>query len=269
MKKIALIVTFAALSLTGYAQEDRYASLDSLLEVYCASMGQESIEVKQSECDFMISSAADSVTRQHIAQKLFDYYALPPVMGEESVAIYLYDKWFDSGLLSIGNEFARMDAEIFVMFNRNSLLGMEAPVLNVPDADGNLCRLPSEGRTSILFFFDLNCPKCRAEIEVLPSILSQTGFPADFFAVYCGADRQAWDGFRDSFGAGFGDVRVIHLWDPEMESDYQRQYGVISTPRMLVVEPTGTIIGRRLEPESLKELLVYAGAVQKVYDAYK
>lgn len=268
MKRIAVIILLAAMSFNGFAQ-DGFAQLDSLLDVYCRTMQQEPQEVKQNECDFMIRSAEDSITRQHIARKLFDYYVAAPLMGEESIAIYLYDKWFATGTLSVGNEFAQMDAEIFVTFNRNNQIGMDAPVLSLADAEGAMTRLPSEGRTSVLFFFDVTCSKCRAQIGLFPSVLADVDFPLDFFAVYCGSDEDAWGSFRDSFSIGNSNINVIHLWDPDMDSDYQRQYGVISTPKVFVVEPTGTILGRRLEPDSLKELLVYAGAVQKIYDEYK
>ena len=53
-----------------------------------------------------------------------------------------------------------------------------------------------------------------------------------------------------------------------MESDYQRLYGVLTTPRIYVIEPQGSVIGRRLEVDSLVELLGYAGAIQAVYDQY-
>lgn len=269
MRKFGIVILLLlVLPLCLAAQDERFSSLDSLMTVYCQSMQLEPLDVKQRECDFMISSARDSLAREHIARKLFEYYVSSPLMGEESVALYLYDKWFASGLLSIGGEFVSMDAEIFATFNRNNLLGMDAPVLMMEGRCGRKSRIPSEGRTSILFFFDLGCPKCRVDIDLMPSAVSDVDFPVDFFAVYCGSDKKAWDKFRRTFSLDNERIRVIHLWDPDMDTDYQRMYGVVSTPKLFVVEPSGTIIGRRLEPDSLKELLVYAGAVSTVYDEF-
>lgn len=268
MKKLLLISAFLLVFLTAAAQERDFSSLDSLLTVYCTAMQEETLESKQLECDFLIGSCKDTATMEHVARKLFDHYAASNVMGEEALAIYVYDKWFADGTLSIGGEYVKMEADIFVMFNRSSLIGMDAPVLEMNGADCRKVRIPSVGRTSILFFFDTSCSKCRIYMDLLPQALSDVDFPVDFYAVYCGPDSQAWEEFRQEFDLGNPAINLIHAWDPELDTDYQRLYSVISTPRVFVVEPQGTIIGRRLEPDSLKELMVYAGAIQKVFDDF-
>ena len=48
-----------------------------------------------------------------------------------------------------------------------------------------------------------------------------------------------------------------------MESDYLSLYGVISTPKLYMTAPDGRIIGRRLEPESLAQLLPIAARIAK------
>lgn len=268
MKRILLIFFCCLFVVPAAAQEKDYAPLDSLLGVFFQAMQEESTESKQQECDFLIQSCKDSSTMEHVARKIFDYYTTSPVMGEEALAIYVYDKWFADGPLSIGGEYVKMEADIFVMFNRNSLIGMDAPVLELKGPDSSAVTLPTPGRTSILFFFDTSCPKCRVFRDLLPQALQDVDFPVDFFAFYCGSDYSAWAEFRNTFNFDNPEINLIHTWDPELDTDYQRLYSVISTPRVFVVEPQGTILGRRLEPDSLKELMVYSGAIQKVYDDY-
>lgn len=269
MKKVLLILVAAALTLTSYAQEDRFAQLDSLMNVFCNAIVTESIEEKQAEVEFMIESCNDSLTREHVARALFDHYADSRVMGEEALAIFIYDNWFANGKLSIGGEYVEMEANIFATFNRNSLIGMDAPQIELRGPEEEIVKLPSNGRTSILFFFDTSCSKCRLDIVSMPAALRDVDFPVDFYAVYCGSDKASWDEFRGAFDPQNPNIHVIHAWDPEYDSDYQRLYAVISTPRLYVIEPQGTIMGRRLEPDSLKELLYYAGALQKTYDNFK
>jgi hypothetical protein len=50
-------------------------------------------------------------------------------------------------------------------------------------------------------------------------------------------------------------TRVRHLWDPGLNSDFQRKYGVIQTPRMFLIAPDGTILGRGLDARALAQLL--------------
>lgn len=264
MKRIALIL--AALVVCSFAGAQDFESLDSLLMHYCEAIEMEPSEEKSIECDFMIGSVEDSLARQHIALWLYDHYVDSKLMGDEAVAIYLYDNYFANGRISMRGEFDKMAAEIFATFNRRTLLGEYAPTVALYGPDGRNELVPVPGHTSILWFYDTHCSKCRMEAEILPETLGYADFNLDFIAVYSGSDRSSWDLFRESFTISNPKVHVIHLWDPEIDSDYQRLYGVMSTPRIYLVEPSGTVIGRRLEVDNLLELFPVSGAIQAVYD---
>ena len=60
-------------------------------------------------------------------------------------------------------------------------------------------------------------------------------------------------------------LKIVHCWDPAVGSDYLRLYGVISTPRMYMVAPEGSVIGRRLEVESLQQLLPVAKEIESMF----
>ena len=237
-----------------------FAKLDAMLQNYTDALERESAEVKSAECDFLISSVKDSLTTQHIALWLYDHYKESPVMGDEAVAIHVYDNWFKDGTIAMRSEFDKLDADIFTTFNRSTLLGMKAPQVDLLNPCGRKIRIPQEGSHSVLFFFDTSCAKCQIESKVLPGILEKIEFPTRFYAVYCGHDKKAWRKFRCSFKVRNRNVGIVHAWDPEMETDYLRLYGVISTPRLYFTDTDGEILGRRLEAESLAELIQYINA---------
>ena len=251
----ALLLCSAISAVPCVAQDPGYGGLDSLLVRYYALLQGNAPEDIAAECDWLISSCKDSLSRRHVATEIFNHYKEAPVMGEEEVAIRVYDKWFKDGTVRFKGEFDDMDAKLFVDFNRNSLIGLKAPGIALFKPSGRKVTVPREGRATVLFFYDTSCSKCRLEAAVLPSILKEVDFPLDFCAVYFGSDRKAWRKFRRSFRIGGRNVEVLHFQDPEISSNYQRLYGVISTPKMFLVEPGGLIMGRRLEPESLKQLL--------------
>ena len=56
-------------------------------------------------------------------------------------------------------------------------------------------------------------------------------------------------------------VTVVHLSDPEMESDYQKKYAVTATPKLYFISPKGIIEGRRLDLDSLSQLIA-------IYESY-
>lgn len=257
MKRLLLLLACCLAPYFSLAQEDtlHFARLDSALVGYMAGIERLETDAKADECDFLIGSAADSVVRRHIALFLYDAYKDSRLMGDEAVAIYLYDTYFASGKIPMRSEFDRMEADIFATFNRATLLGRKAPRVSLLNPCGRKVEIPEAGSLAILYFYDTGCGKCRVQSAFLPGVLQDVGFPVRFYAVYCGTDKAAWRKFRRTFRVRNPRVGVVHLWDPRLESDYLKAYGVISTPRLYVALEDGEIVGRRLEVESLQEIL--------------
>ncbi len=246
----------AADSVVVQLDSARLAPLDSLLEQYYAAMIYEPLPVKYSECDFLIESCRDSLVREWVVSRILNHYLQPPLMGEEAVEIYVYDKWVRSGKIKLQDEWLDFEARIFADFNRSSLLGMKASVIEMLPPTGEAkVRVPAEGRISVLYFYDTSCSKCRVTSVMLPHCFDTTTFPVALYALYCGSDGDEWAQFRSSFTCTNPKVELIHLWDPEVSSDYQKAYGILSTPGMFLVDSDGIIQGRRLDTSALSQLL--------------
>lgn len=260
-RKILALAAFALLSVAGLRAQQldstRLAPLDSLLERYYDAMLYEQPPVKNRECDFLIGSCKDSLVRAWVTERILRHYMEdPPMMGEEAVAVYVYDTWVASGKVTLADDWFAFSANLFAEFNRSSLLGMKAPVLMMlPPVGQDKVRVPEKGKASVLYFYDTSCSKCRAASALLPHVLESVEVPVTLFAIYTGQDGDEWAEFRAGFTCSNDKVAIVHVWDPEIDSDYQKQYGVLSTPKMFFIGADGTIEGRRLEVDSLKELL--------------
>jgi thiol-disulfide isomerase/thioredoxin len=91
---------------------------------------------------------------------------------------------------------------------------------------------------------------------LLGNILATEDYPIDFYAVYAGDDRQAWEAYvADRFDIESPSTRIHHLWDPQLDSDFQRKYGVVQTPRMFLIGPDQVIKGRGLDTYALTQML--------------
>ncbi len=178
-------------------------------------------------------------------------------MGEEAVAVHLYDKWIKSGLVRTRSEFEDMEKEIFAEFNRSSLIGMTAPQITLQSKGGRKITVPEKGRVCVLFFYATDCMKCRLEISELPKLLNWIPVPVNFYAINTSSDRKAWKAVQRNLKTDNRNVRIVHLWDPSVSSNYQRLYGVTGTPRIFVTLEDGEIAGRRLELDNLQEIIHY------------
>ena len=248
MKKWLLCVVAAFLAIGARAQEP-YPELGAKLEEYFMALLGESPEVQNRECDFLISSTRDSLVRQYVALKIYDHYLQSKVMGDDAVAVHVAQKWFLSGDIAMKSSGDLFNARLFTEFNKSSLIGADAPVLSLKDPSGAPVRVPAEDGWSVIYFYDTSCSTCKVETPRLKALVEEGEYPLQVFAVYVGASPESWAAYRESFPG------VTHVWDPEIVSDWQRLYGVLQTPRMFLVNPSGTVVGRNLDTPALRILL--------------
>lgn len=233
--------------------------LDNKLTEYFAAIEREGTDVQKVECDFLIETCTDSLMRQHVTLAVYDHYRDSKVMGSEAVAIHVFDRWIATGKVRMRGDAELMAARMFAEFNRQSLIGNRAPELILYDFDDEPVTLYGDepsGRFSVLYFYDSSCAACKVQSILLRHLFQDEDFPVDFIAVYASDDKESWRKYIDeqlTFDAA--DTRVFHLWDPEISSDFQRKYGVIQTPRMFLVSPDGTILGRGLDAQALSMML--------------
>lgn len=257
---VGVVLLFLTVAADAFAQLDSTvrAALDERLSEYFAAIEFEGPETQKGECDFLIDTCVDSLMRQHVALSAYEHYRDSKVMGAEAVAIHVFDKWFDSGKVKMRDENELLAARIFAEFNRRSLIGNQAPEMTLFDLDGDPITLfdePSD-RFAVLYFYDTSCSTCRMQSILLRHLFREEDFPVDFIAVYASDNEEEWRDY--AFGKLKFDarmVRVHHMWDPAMDSDFQRKYGVIQTPRMFLIAPDGTIVGRGLDVRALGVML--------------
>lgn len=263
MKMRLYIIVFLTLlfsQVSGAQKLDslKRAALDAKLAEYVMAIEREGQEVQKQECDFLIESCTDSLVRQYVALNLYDYYLTSKVMGSEAVAIHLLDNWFFNGKVKMPYEMDLINARVYADFNRQSLLGNVAPDLLMKTMHGEPYHVLSTapGRYEVLYFYDTDCARCRVETALVCDLLENEDFPVAFYAIYAGDNMEAWKTYvEDRFDFTPSGADVIHLWDPELDSDFQRKYAVLQTPRMYLIDPDGIIIGRGLDVDALSHML--------------
>ena len=233
--------------------DSTWKKLDAKLEEYVKALERESTAVKEQECDFILETVTLQDVRDRAARKLYNHYRHSPVMGDEAVAIHLFDRWFSPGKVSFEHNDEFSDAQVFADFNRSSLIGMQAPPLTLLAPDGTPLDFPADnGHPKILYFYDTDCASCKITTPVLKRYLDEHPCEADLYAVYVGDSEKDWKKARKNDFP----TDAIHAWDPELRSDFQRLYGVLTTPKLFLIAPDGTILGRCLDVPALHLLLV-------------
>ena len=257
MKRIFLLLLLM-LSFSAVAQE---AATHTSVTAYLQTLLAEPVDTINLRVDRLI----DSVGRQQpdlqstVAGIAFDYFTDSPIMGHEAVAVHIADNWFLNHRLKLENESLYPIIAAFAEFNRQSLVGKDAPGLRMQSLDS----IPTEIRDAatpykILFFYDTDCSTCRREAPLLADMMrSYSGASVTFFAIYTQSDRAAWEAYIQEVFADIDnpDVQVVHLWDPEAETGFHKKYAVLSTPMLFLIDNQNVIVGRGLDSEALAQLL--------------
>ncbi len=209
---------------------------------------------------FIMTGKSDEEIAQ-IAYYIYRYYRESRIMGYDEIAIYVADNYFLNGKYKLPDEEARLEMRLFADANRRSLIGMRAPVLTMQDPAGNDVSFPEgEQDYSILYFYDDECPACQRMTPTLMQYLSRSDEDINFtvYMVYTQDDRERWMDYVAKVVHPFDlpdNVSLFNLWDPEMSSDFLTAYGVISTPKLFLVDRNGVIIGRELTPTALSQVV--------------
>ena len=254
MRKLFLTLVCGLLCLGARAQE--YPELGAKLEQYFAALAGEPVSVQNNECDFLIESCRDSLVRQYVALKIYDHYLSSKIMGDDAVAVHVAQKWFLSGKVKMHSEEDLRNADIYATFNRASLIGRLAPSATLKDRSGASVSVPVKGEYTVLYFYAPDCSTCKATTAELKKLVNSGEYE-----------------FR---------LVDVNVNDPGPDEDWQMNYGVLKTPWMFLIGPSGKILGRGLDVPSLKMLLgrefstgsyVYGADIQmeryaQMFDAY-
>lgn len=231
------------------------------MEEYVKAIVPLDIERQKEECDFLIGECRDSLIKGFVAQWLYSHYVSSKIMGVEAVAVHLYDNWFAPGKVSFDSPLQKIDANIYAEFNRQSLVGKIAPEISMQVISGEVRSLFGEQnnpkpRYSVVFFYDTSCPNCTIQSILLRNLLQDFDYELDFYAIYTGSDKEAWGKYIDErLSINSSKVRVMHYWDPDAESDFQKKYGVLKTPSLFLIDKNMRIVGRKLDAAALSAML--------------
>lgn len=273
MNRVKILTGFVAICLTLCAVTDMYAAAQTETLSGGTSMTQEDINMVMSVFDglqpyeiigkadgFIMTGKSDEEIAQ-IAYYIYRYYRDSRIMGYDEIAIYVADNYFLNGRYRLADEDARLEMRLFADANRRSLIGMDATVLTMQDPAGNEVMFPEGDQDySILYFYDDECPGCQRMTPTLMQYLLQCDRNINFtvYMVYTQGDMERWTDYIAKVIHPFSlpdNVTLVNLWDPEMKSDFLTAYGVISTPKLFLVDRNGKIIGRELTPTALSQVL--------------
>lgn len=208
-----------------------------------------------------VSAAAcaliDACTREDV-KGFCAYYLLSRFLSSERTdmdgpAWEVANRYFINGNLPWkGSEEEFNALAFFVDSNKDCLPGHKAAALSLPDADGKEVSLMEvESPFTLIFFYEDACAACSREILKLKQFYEESR-PGNLkvYAVYTQANKQAFENYTAFFPKDW-----ISVWDPGFHSGFEKKYGVITTPKLYLLDEAKNIVGKNITTEQLPQLL--------------
>ncbi len=253
----------------GAGAEDRMADIaderlfytefgKQILDIFLDKFKLSTESVRNMAIDYLMENRylTNPKMRAATAMECFRRYSSSIVMGCEGSAVYVAEKYI------IGNkdisEKDRAEAAWFNTVNKGTLVGAKAPELNLKDTAGVTHSIKEMmGTCSIIYFYSDDCNYCKEETPKFIKFLDNYDFSMlNVMTVYTGTDSEAWKKYvRDNFTTMNPLVNWIHVADIDRESRFPVDYGVVSTPKMFLLDQSLRIMGRGILTPTLSRIL--------------
>ncbi len=246
-----------ALISDGRMRYSRFAR--SYIVEYLENVEMNSCNVAIAKVDSLIAMSAENL-RSLVAEEAFDLFYNSKIMGHEGVACHIAENYFLNGEIKLEDRDKLFLIKSFVMFNASSLVGKRAAELSLEDTSGRIVSLQEAihgGEFTILYFYTDDCANCIAQTPGIMDVIDNYDRGVlSFYSVYTGTDSSRWKSYVGKHFFSYNPfVNWANVWDPDAGSSYHLLYGVVSTPKLFLIDRHGVIVGRNLDAGSLKQLL--------------
>ncbi len=202
-------------------------------------------------------------TYKYMLNWLTDEYINPKYMGQDAVFVHLFNKYHSKGLTPWLNEKQNEAITRRAYMLMANLVGEKAANLEMLDTAGKVAALYDvKADYTVVVFWDPNCGHCKEEIPRLDSFYRAAWKAQNvkMYAVDTEYDKEIWVKFIND--KNIRDWQNVHYTLQMLKADteaqrpsYKQLYDITQTPTVYLLDKEKRIIGKKLSPAQLHELL--------------
>ena len=193
---------------------------------------------------------AETYIRDHSAslislQLLYDYYYLPNAINDSAYGSLFRILSDDLKTTALGKKIGKE-----VAFSGNTALGVQSPILLLPDSAGTFMPLYKMGEYTFVHFWASWCVPCKKEFPQLQALYQRfNGQGFSMTGVSLDRNTTAWQ--RLATRLPWSQVIDVSSWNGEAV----RKYGVKAIPMNFLLDKNGVVIAKNLTMEGLETKL--------------
>jgi len=176
----------------------------------------------------------------------------PTTIGGDAVFVHLSEKYYLGGIMPITDSSTVQNIRSKVKTLKPLLVGKTMPALALTDTLGNLRSLADlKSKYTVVFFYDPDCGHCKESTPALKAFYEKNKADLQVYAASVARAPEQWKKYIRDFGVG----EWVHGYDYTFRIDFRKDFDVINTPMVYVLDQNKKIIARRLPVEQLESFM--------------
>ncbi len=210
--------------------------------------------------DSLINAVDYLVNREGISPEVFRYiivtltnkFSQPKMMGHDAVFVHLAQNYYLSGRATWADEKVLEEFRNAVNDLRPNLIGEIAPSLDLLDTTLSPISLYDiDAKYTVLFFYDPDCGHCKKQAPLALDFYHEyRNEGVEAVGVCVATDLDKWRKFISERSLDW-----LNLADPFYKSNFRKEYNIVSTPTIYILDKDKKIIGKRIAVEQLDEFI--------------
>ncbi len=193
-------------------------------------------------------------TSKHYLSTLFNRYVESERMMAESVMMHIAETYYLTGQAPWVDPDYLEELRTYVRDRKGTLVGDKGKDFRMLDLNDELVSLyDMEADWIVLYFWSYDCGTCKTVtpklVEMIPSYLEQG---VELVSICTNGDRGIWKEKVAEYG-----LPGIALADPARTTGFDRDYNIISTPLIFVLDKDFVIRYKQISVENLGAVLDY------------
>ncbi len=203
--------------------------------------------------DFLAGKAESNPDAfRYIIVTLTNKFSKPKLMGHDAVFVHLAENYYLSGKATWADEKILEEFRNAVNDLKPNLIGEIAPSLNLLDTTLSPISLSDiDAKYTVLFFYDPDCGHCKKQAPLALDFYHQfRNEGVETIGVCVATDLEKWKKFVSEKSLDW-----LNIADPYYQSNFRKEYNIISTPTIYILDKDKKIIGKRIAVEQLDEFI--------------
>jgi peroxiredoxin len=190
---------------------------------------------------------------RYTVQYIFNYYNTTKIMGLDEVFVHMAENYYLTGEATWADSSLLKKIEEKVIKLKPNLIGNKAPNLKLITHDNKWVTLHDiEAKFIILYFWDPDCGHCKKITPKIRDLQKELkNHDVKVLGVYTQVEQEKWLKYIKE-----NDLNdFINAWDPYNSTKFRTLYDIYSTPVPFILNENKEIIAKRIDPETIKEIL--------------